>query len=92
MLSPRYTFSTFIMGKSNQLAHAASLAVAENPGKVLQSPVLLRRRGTGQDPPVARHRTHGRGLRLKCAVRDLGKIYQRNHQRYPLSKNRRISH
>lgn len=34
MLSPRYTFSTFIMGKSNQLAHAASLAVAENPGKV----------------------------------------------------------
>jgi chromosomal replication initiator protein len=34
MLSPRYTFSSFIMGKSNQLAHAASLAVAENPGQV----------------------------------------------------------
>jgi len=34
MLNPRYTFSTFIMGKSNQLAHAASLAVAENPGQV----------------------------------------------------------
>ncbi len=34
MLNPRYTFSTFIMGKSNQLAHAASLAVAENPGSV----------------------------------------------------------
>ncbi len=33
-LNPRYTFSTFIMGKSNQLAHAASLAVAENPGQV----------------------------------------------------------
>ncbi|HEV2582083.1 MAG TPA: DnaA/Hda family protein, partial [Ktedonobacteraceae bacterium] len=34
MLNPRYTFSTFIMGKSNQLAHAASLAVAESPGQV----------------------------------------------------------
>ncbi len=34
LLNPRYTFSSFIMGKSNQLAHAASLAVAENPGRV----------------------------------------------------------
>jgi chromosomal replication initiator protein len=34
LLNPRYTFSTFIMGKSNQLAHAASLAVAENPGNI----------------------------------------------------------
>ncbi len=34
MLNQRYTFSTFIMGKSNQLAHAASLAVAESPGQV----------------------------------------------------------
>lgn len=34
LLNPRYTFSTFIMGKSNQLAHAASLAVAENPGSI----------------------------------------------------------
>jgi len=34
LLNPRYTFSTFIMGKSNQLAHAASLAVADNPGSV----------------------------------------------------------
>lgn len=40
MLSPRYTFSSFIMGKSNQLAHAASLAVAENPGGVY-NPLFL---------------------------------------------------
>ncbi|MGZ3714917.1 MAG: chromosomal replication initiator protein DnaA, partial [Ktedonobacterales bacterium] len=32
-LNPRYTFSTFIVGSSNQLAHAASQAVAEAPGQ-----------------------------------------------------------
>lgn len=34
LLNNRYTFSTFIVGKSNQLAHAASLAVSENPGHI----------------------------------------------------------
>jgi chromosomal replication initiator protein len=32
-LNPRYTFDTFIVGSSNRLAHAAAMAVAENPSK-----------------------------------------------------------
>jgi chromosomal replication initiator protein len=32
-LNPRYLFDNFIVGRGNELAHAACLAVVENPGK-----------------------------------------------------------
>ncbi|MGI6319161.1 MAG: chromosomal replication initiator protein DnaA [Firmicutes bacterium] len=32
-LNPKYTFDSFVIGGSNRLAHAASLAVAETPSK-----------------------------------------------------------
>jgi chromosomal replication initiator protein len=32
-LNPKYKFETFVVGPSNRLAHAASLAAAENPAK-----------------------------------------------------------
>lgn len=39
-LNPRYTFSSFVVGKSNQLARAASMGAAEKPG-VLYNPLFL---------------------------------------------------
>ena len=33
-LNPKYTFANFVVGKGNELAHAACLAVAKKPGEV----------------------------------------------------------
>lgn len=39
-LNPKYTFDTFVVGKNNNFAHAASVAVAESPGDVY-NPLFL---------------------------------------------------
>lgn len=40
-LNSRYTFDNFIKGESNQLARAAALAVANNPGGTSFNPLLI---------------------------------------------------
>lgn len=40
-LSQRYTFENFVVGESNQLAHAAALAVAKNPAKTRFNPMCI---------------------------------------------------
>lgn len=40
-LNPRYTFDNFIKGDSNQLARAAAMAVANNPGGTSFNPLVV---------------------------------------------------
>ena len=53
-LQSRFDFSNFIEGKSNQLARAASIQVAENPGKAYNPLLNLRCGGPRQDSPRSR--------------------------------------
>ncbi len=46
----RFTFTSFVAGKANQLARAAGMQVAEHPTS-LQPALRLRRRGARQDTP-----------------------------------------
>ncbi|XIF19361.1 MAG: chromosomal replication initiator protein DnaA [Acetilactobacillus jinshanensis] len=39
-LNPNYTFQKFVVGKGNQMAHAAALVVSDNPGE-MYNPLLI---------------------------------------------------
>ena len=41
MLNTDYTFSTFVVGRNNEFAHAASFSIAENPGKENYNPLFI---------------------------------------------------
>ncbi|HEV8384156.1 MAG TPA: DnaA/Hda family protein, partial [Candidatus Acidoferrales bacterium] len=47
-LNPRYTFDMFVVGGSNQFAHAAALAVGEQPSKAYNPLVLYGGVGMGK--------------------------------------------
>src|SRR5262245_165969 len=69
-LNPKYTFETFVVGSSNQFAHAAALAVAERPSKAYNPLFLYGGVGLGKT-----HLMHAIGQEIKRANRSLRLTY-----------------
>lgn len=69
-LNPNYVFSTFVVGKSNRLPHAASLAVAESPGNTYNPFFVWGKVGLGKT-----HLMHAIGHHIEAANNNTKILY-----------------
>jgi len=76
LLNARYTFESFVVGSCNQFAHAASLAVAEAPGKTYNPLFLYGGVGLGKT-----HLMHACGDEIKQRNQHL-KLYYISSEKF----------
>ncbi len=69
-LNPRYAFENFIVGKANELAHAAAMAVAAKPGKTYNPLFIYGGSGLGKT-----HLLHAVGRHVQSAFPNKKVLY-----------------
>ncbi|MDY0092560.1 MAG: chromosomal replication initiator protein DnaA [Candidatus Vecturithrix sp.] len=76
-LNPKYTFETYVVGGSNQFAHAASLAVAEQPSQAYNPLFIYGGVGLGKT-----HLMHAIGHAVKAESTSKFRVYYLSFERF----------
>jgi chromosomal replication initiator protein len=74
-VDPHYTFDNFVVGKCNQLGHAAALQVAKNPGKAYNPLLLYGSTGLGKT-----HLMYAAGNLMRSQNPGMRVLYMRSDQ------------
>ena len=91
--SAKYTYDSFVVGSCNQFAHAASLAVAEAPGRTYNPLYLYGGVGLGKTHLMhaCGHAIKSRNHHLKLCYISSERVHERSDQRDSLRQDAELS-